>query len=275
MIAGPQPADLITDFALPVPMLMLGALYGVPEEDLGKFLDLASTMASSHSTPEQTAQGLQELLAYGETLVAAREAQPHDDLLGRFLEEGVKGGVMTRDELVATVARLVSAGHDTSTSMIALGTLALLKNPDQLQLLRENSGDATFVANATEELLRYIVPTQTGRRRVAKEDLELGGKVVRAGEGVIALDNVSSRDPQVFPDPDRLDLRRPEARRHNAFGFGTHQCAGQSLSRIELQVVFSTLYRRLPNLALAVPEDELTFREDTIVYGVESMPVTF
>lgn len=273
MIAKPQPVDLVADFALPVPALILGAVFGVPAEDREGFLDLASTMSSAHSTPEQTAQAFAELHAYGETLIAAREAAPHDDLLARFLEEGVGGGVMTRDELVSSVVGLVSAAHDTSTSLIALGTLALLNNPDQLALLRANSDDAKFVANATEELLRYISPAQTGRRRIATEDLELNGQIIRAGEGVIALDNQSSRDPKVFPDPDRLDLQRPEARRHNALGFGTHQCAGQSLARVELQVAFSTLYRRLPNLALAVPEAELPFREDTIIYNLDAMPI--
>ncbi|KRA24695.1 hypothetical protein ASD65_09910 [Microbacterium sp. Root61] len=275
MIKKPQPVDLVADFALPVPALILGAVFGVPAEDREGFLDLASTMSSAHSTPEETAKAFAELHAYGETLIAAREAAPHDDLLARFLEEGVGGGVMTRDELVSSVVGLVSAAHDTSTSLIALGTLALLNNPDQLALLRENSGDPKFVANATEELLRYISPAQTGRRRIATEDLELNGQIIRAGEGVIALDNQSSRDPKVFPDPDKLDLQRPEARRHNALGFGTHQCAGQSLARVELQVAFSTLYRRLPNLALAVPEAELPFREDTIIYIVDEMPITF
>lgn len=275
MIEKQQPVDLVADFALPVPALILGAVFGIPAEDRERFLDLASTMSSAHSTPEQTAKAFAELHAYGETLIAAREAEPHDDLLARFLEEGVGGGVMTRDELVSSVVGLVSAAHDTSTSLIALGTLALLNNPDQLALLQEHSDDAKFVANATEELLRFIAPAQTGRRRIATEDLELNGQIIRAGEGVIALDNQSSRDPKVFPDPDRLDLRRPEARRHNALGFGTHQCAGQSLARVELQVVFSTLYRRLPDLALAVPESELPFREDTIIYIVDEMPITF
>ncbi|WP_162248481.1 cytochrome P450 [Microbacterium sp. Root61] len=275
MLAKPQPADLVADFALPVPALILGAVFGVPAEDREGFLDLASTMSSAHSTPEQTAQAMTELRAYSEKLVAAREIEPQDDLISRFLEDGVRGGVMTRSELISEVTLLVSAAHDTSTSLIALGTLALLNNPEQLALLQENSGDAKFVSNATEELLRFVSPAQTGRRRIATEDLELNGQIIRKGEGVIALDHQSSRDPKVFLDPDRLDLQRPEARRHNALGFGTHQCAGQSLARVELQVVFSTLYRRLPNLALAVPEAELPFREDTIIYNLDAMPISW
>jgi len=275
MLAGPNPTDLVEAFALPVPALILGEVFGIPAADRERFLGLASTMSSSSSTPEDTANAMKELLEYSEELISLKESHPHDDLVSRFLEDGVGGGVMTRQELVNSVVGLVTAAHDTSLSLIALGTLALLRNPDQLQALIDNSDDPKFVANATEELLRYIAPTQTGRRRIAVVDTELGGHQIKAGEGLIALDNVSSRDPDKFPDPDRLDLTRPEARRHNALGFGTHQCAGQSLARIELQVVFSTLYKRIPTLRLAVPEEELPFREDTIVYVVDAMPVTW
>lgn len=275
MLAKGNAADLVEDFALPVPALILGALFGIPAADREMFLNLASTMSSSHSTADDTARALKELSEYADKLIAQREAEPQDDVITRFLDEGVGGGIMTREELVGTVAGLVTAAHDTSTSMIVFGTLALLNNPDQLAKLIERSDDAKFVANATEELFRYIAPTQTGRRRLAIEDMEVGGQLIRAGEGVIALDNQSSRDPNVFPDPDRLDLERKEARRHNAFGFGTHQCAGQSLARVEMQVVYATLYRRLPNLALAVPQEDLPYREDTIVYILDHMPVTF
>lgn len=275
MLAKGGQADLVADFGLPVPGLILGALFGIPAEDREMFLNLASTMSSSHSTKEDTARALEELTAYADKLVAQREAEPRDDVISHFLEEGVGGGIMTREELVSTVVGLTSAAHDTTTAMIVFGTLALLNNPDQLEKLRANSDDPKFVANATEELFRYISPTQTGRRRLATEDIEIGGQLIREGEGVIALDHQSSRDPNVFADPDRLDLERKEARRHNAFGFGTHQCAGQSLARVEMQVVYSTLFRRMPELALAVPEEDLPYREDTIVYILDSMPITY
>lgn len=275
MLAGPRPTDLVASFALPVPGLVIGEMFGVPAEDRNQFLELASTMSSSRSTKEDTAKALAELCEYADRLITEREANPSDDVIGSFLEHGVGGGVMSRDDLVHQVATLVSAGHDTSTGMITLGTLALMHQPDQLELLRQHSDDPQFVANATEELLRFIAPTQTGRRRIATADIEVGGQLIRAGEGVIAMDNQSSRDPAVFPDPDRLDLRRAEAGRHNALGFGTHQCGGQSLARVELQVVFGTLYRRIPTLALAEAEAGLPFREDTVVYNVDSMQVTW
>lgn len=275
MLAGPKPADLIADFALPAPALILGVVFGIPAEDRERFLDLASTLSSATSTKEDTQRVVAELREYADRLVAAREAEPRDDVISSFIEDGVRGGIMTREELIDEVVLLVSAAHDTSTGMIALGTLALLNNPDQMELIQQNSQDPAFIANATEELLRFISPAQTGRRRIATEDVEVGDQLIRAGEGVVALDHQSSRDPDVFTYPDTLDLTRAEARHHNALGYGTHQCAGQSLARVELQVVFGTLYRRIPTLTLAVNEEELPFREDTIIYILDSMPVTW
>lgn len=272
MLAGPNPGDLIASFALPVPALILGEVFGIPAEDRIKFLDLASTMSSAFSTSEDTANALVELKAYGDKLIAAREANPEDDVITDFITDNRETGVMTRDELVQTVVGLVSAAHDTSTGMIAFGTIALLQNPDQLKLLQE-SDDPAFIANATEELLRFIAPTQTGRRRIATEDLKIGDQLIKAGEGVIAMDNQSSRDPDMFPNPDKLDLNRKEARRHMALGFGTHSCAGQTLARVELQVVFSTLYKRIPTLELAGDIDELDYREDTVVYNMDTLPI--
>lgn len=275
MLAASGPVDLIDAFALRVPIEVLSELIGVPEEDRGMFVDIALTMSSGDSTPEETAGAVKALNEYADRLIAEREQRPADDLISGLLQDGVHGGVMSRDDLVDEMGLLIGAGHDTSLALIALGTLALLNNPEQLRLLIDNSDDAKFVANATEELLRYVAPTQTGRRRIATADVQVGPVLISEGEGVIALDNVSSRDPKMFPDPDVLDLNRVEARRHNAFGYGTHQCAGQSLARIELQVVFSTLYRRIPHLRLAVPEEDLPFREDTIIYVLDEMPVTW
>lgn len=275
MLATGGPIDLIDTFALRVPLEVLGELIGVPEEERGTFVDIALTMSSGDSTQEETAGAVKALNEYADRLITEREQRPTDDLISGLLQDGVHGGVMSRDDLVGEMGLLIGAGHDTSLALIALGTLALFNHPAQLRMLIDNSGDPKFVANATDELLRYVAPTQTGRRRIATADVQVGSVVIRQGEGVIALDNVTSRDPKVFPDPDVLDLTRTEARRHNAFGYGTHQCAGQSLARIELQVVFSTLYRRVPGLRLAVPEEDLPFREDTIIYVLDAMPVTW
>ncbi len=157
--------------------------------------------------------------------------------------------------------------------MIALGTAALLQHPEQLAELR-TTDDPRLVAGAVEELLRYLTITHSGRRRVAAEDILVGGRTIRAGEGIILANDVGNRDGEAFPDPDRLDITR-EARHHVAFGFGPHQCLGQPLARVELQVVLSTLYRRIPGLRLATDLDQVRFKHDGLVYGVYELPVTW
>jgi cytochrome P450 len=169
---------------------------------------------------------------------------------------------------------LLVAGHETTANMIALGTLALLEHPDQLARLRETD-DPKLVASAVEELLRYLNITHGGRRRVALADIEISGQVIRAGDGLIMPTDIGNRDPEAFPDdPDRLQIDR-DARRHVAFGFGVHQCLGQPLARMELQVVYGTLYRRIPTLRLAADLDEIPFKHDGFVYGVYELPVTW
>jgi cytochrome P450 len=172
---------------------------------------------------------------------------------------------------MATV--LLIAGHETSANMIALGTLTLLQHPDQLALLRDDPEPAT-VAAAVEEMLRYLTVPHTGQRRIALADVELGGVTIRAGEGVIVALPAGNWDPVAFPDPETLDLGRAAAH-HHAFGFGIHQCVGQQLARVELQVVYGTLYRRVPTLALAVPPADLEFKHDALAFGVHRLPVTW
>ncbi|MET8862978.1 cytochrome P450 [Nonomuraea sp. NPDC004580] len=204
--------------------------------------------------------------------MAEKLADPADDLLSKVAAR-VRDGELTRQEAAQMGVLLLIAGHETTANMIALGTLALLQNPAQLALLRD-SDDPKLVAGAAEELLRYLNITHSGRRRVALEDVEIAGQVIRAGEGIIMPNDIGNRDPDVFPDPDRLDVRR-DARRHVAFGFGVHQCLGQPLARVELQVVYGTLYRRIPTLAAAVPIEEIPFKHDGQVYGVYELPVTW
>jgi cytochrome P450 len=168
---------------------------------------------------------------------------------------------------------LLIAGHETTANMIALGTLALLEHPEQLAALRD-AGNPQLVAAAVEELLRYLTIVHFGLRRVALADIEIGDRIIRAGDGVILATVAGNRDEQVFADPDRLDIHR-DARRHVAFGFGVHQCLGQPLARVELQVAYGTLYRRIPSLRLAVDREQVPFKDDGLVYGVYELPVTW
>jgi cytochrome P450 len=200
-------------------------------------------------------------------------ADPADDVLSEMGAK-VKAGEMTHAEAVTMGSAILIAGHETSASMISLGTLALLQNPDQLALLRDHSDDPKFVAGAAEEILRYLTIVHTGIRRIADADIELHGKVIRAGDGVIFDLSGANWDAEEFPEPEKLDLRRP-ARQHHAFGYGAHQCLGQSLARVELQVAYGTLYRRVPTLALAVPFEEVPFAMEGVAYGLKSLPVTW
>ncbi|MFC0545735.1 cytochrome P450 [Kutzneria chonburiensis] len=273
MLAGDQPADLVADFALPVPSLVICELLGVPYADHDFFQARSKKIVSRSTTVEDAVQATEELRSYLMDLVLAKEKEPTDDMIGRLVADQLANGELTRDEVVGMASLMLIAGHETTANMIALGTLALLEHPAQLAELR-GTDDPRLIANAVEELLRYLTIVHGGRRRVATEDVEIAGQLVRAGEGVILANDAGNRNQDAFPEPDRLDIHR-QARHHVAFGFGVHQCLGQPLARMELQVVYSTLYRRIPTLELAVPFEEIQFKHDAFVYGVHSLPVTW
>ncbi|MGW2326284.1 cytochrome P450 [Streptomyces sp. NPDC001700] len=272
LLAGPAPTDLVRAFALPVPSLVICELLGVPYDDHDFFQENSNVLINREVTPEKRSAAHAALLGYLDGLMGEKIAQPVDDLLSG-LAGRVTAGELTREQAAQTGVLLLLAGHETTANMIALGTLALLENPGQLALLRE-SDDPKLIASAVEELLRYLNITHSGRRRVALDDIEVAGQVIRAGEGIILANDIANRDPEVFPDPDRLDIER-DARRHVAFGFGVHQCLGQPLARMELQVVYSTLYRRIPTLRLATDLEKIPFKHDGSVYGVYELPVTW
>ncbi|MEU0794067.1 cytochrome P450 [Amycolatopsis sp. NPDC005961] len=272
LLAGPKPVDLVEAFALPVPSLVICELLGVPYADHGFFQENSKVIVRRDAKPEERTAGLQAMIGYLDRLVGAKLDNPAGDLLSG-LAARVAAGELTRVEAAQMGFLLLVAGHETTANMIALGTLVLLEHPDQLALLREGD-DPALVASAVEELLRYLNITHNGRRRVALEDIEIAGETIRAGEGLIMASDIANRDPAVFPDGDRLDLTR-DAHRQVAFGFGVHQCLGQPLARLELQVVYSTLYRRIPTLALATDLERVPFKHDGSVYGVYELPVTW
>ena len=273
MLAGPKPADLVTAFALPVPSLVICELLGVPYADHDFFQACSKKLIARDTPVEEAVKANDDLRGYLMDLVAAKEKEPTDDLLGRLVTDQLAAGELTREEVANMATLMLVAGHETTANMIGLGTLALLEHPQQLAELRETE-DPKLVANAVEELLRYLNIVHSGRRRVATVDVEISGQLIRAGEGVILANDAGNRDEIQFPDPDRLDIHR-QARHHVAFGYGVHQCLGQPLARMELQVVYSTLYRRIPTLELAVPFEDIRFKHDMLVYGVHSLPVTW
>ena len=273
MLAGPKPADLVTALSLPLPSLMICALLGVPYEDHDFFQEHASLATRSDKTVEQQRTANEALGGYLAGLLQKKMEEPAEDVLSDFAER-IKEGDLTLPEATLLSMILLIAGHETSANMISLGTALLLENPDELAKLREldNTKDA---ANAVEEILRYLTVPQLGQRRIAREDFEFEGVQIKAGDGIVVPLPAGNWDPEAFPDPEKLDLTR-KASHHHAFGWGIHQCLGQQLARIELQVVYGTLYRRIPTLRLAVGLDELAFRPaDALAFGLPELPVTW
>lgn len=271
MLAGPTPADLVTALALPLPSLMIGELLGVPYAD-HEFFQRNSSLALSPDSPEQSMPAVIALMQYLAGIIHSKITDPAEDLASD-LADRVKAGEISIDEAAMLGITVLVAGHETSANMIALGTLALLEHPEQLALLRDTD-DPKFIANATEELLRYLTIAHPGQRRTATEDIEIGGEVIRAGEGIVVPLPLANWDPEAFPEPDRLDLNR-EARQHLAFAFGPHQCVGQQLARAELQIVYGTLFRRIPTLRLATALDRIDFKNEELAYGVRKLPVSW
>ena len=271
MLAGSPPVDLVEAFALPLPSMVICELLGVPYEDRDFFHKISNTIISRDSTPEESVKAFDDVLAYLIGLLERKNDEPGDDVFSHLAVEQLRTGKLTRRELGPMAALLLVAGHETTASMIALGVATLFEHPEQLRELRDTD-DPALIAAAVEELLRYLSIVHAGRRRVALEDLEVGGQLIRKGEGIIASIDIANRDQDAMADPDHLDIHRGN-RDHVAFGYGVHQCLGQPLARIELQVVFGTLFRRIPTLALAVPQEELEFKHEGEVYGMRALPV--
>ena len=272
LLAGPRPVDLVQAFALPVPSLVICRLLGVPYADHEFFQRRSRVIVSREQPVEAVVTAQDELVDYLDRALARKLAEPADDMLSTLAEQIATGGLSRREAALMAVLLLI-AGHETTANMIALGTLALLEHPDQLAALRA-ADDPALVAGAVEELLRYLTIAHLGRRRVALEDIEVGGRTIHAGEGLILANDAADRDAQRFRDPDRLDIHR-DARGHIAFGFGVHQCLGQPLARVELQVVYGRLYRRIPRMRLAAPLGRIPFKHDSAVYGVYELLVTW
>jgi cytochrome P450 len=273
MLAGPKPGEIVTGLALPVPSLVISQLLGVPYEDAEMFQHHANVGLARYAAAEDTMKGAMSLHKYLAQLVEAKMETPAEDAVSD-LAERVTAGELSVKEAAQLGTGLLIAGHETTANMIGLGVLALLQYPEQAAVLRETD-DAKVVANAVEELLRYLSIIQNGQRRVAAEDIEIAGEVIRAGEGIIIDLAPANWDAKEFAEPDRLYLHRSGAGQHVAFGYGRHQCVGQQLARAELQIVFHTLFRRIPTLELAVPIDDIPFKHDRLAYGVYELAVTW
>ncbi|MFI6791361.1 cytochrome P450 [Nonomuraea sp. NPDC050383] len=271
MLAGPRPADLVQALALPVPSLVICELLGVPYEEHEFFQTHSAQLLDRTITAQERQHAALELAVYLDKLIRVKEENPTDDLLSRQVVKQRESGQVDHGALLSLAFLLLIAGHETTANMISLGTYMLLRHPDALAALRE---DPAKTPGAVEELLRHFTIAEFAIMRIAVEDVELGGTVIPAGEGVLTLANAGNRDPEVFADPDAFDIER-DARSHLAFGYGPHQCLGQNLARVELEIVFNTLFRRVPGLRLAVPAEQLSFKDEATVYGMHELPVTW
>ncbi|MFJ5228676.1 cytochrome P450 [Kitasatospora sp. NPDC088391] len=267
MTDGRDRADLVADFALPLPSLVICLLLGVPYEDHAFFQECSRDLLNREAGLDEIVAAQDRLVDYLDTLTATKRDHPDDGILSRLVAEGE----LPVEEIGSMGRLLLIAGHETTANMTSLSILDLLRNPAQLERLRARPETTPA---AVEELLRHLSIVHSGLTRVAVEDVELGDVLIKAGEGVVVQINTANRDEHRYPDPDTLDLDR-DTRRHLAFGFGVHQCLGQPLARLELEIALETLLRRLPGLRLAVPFEEIRFRNEMLIYGVQSLPVTW
>ncbi|MEV5893428.1 cytochrome P450 [Nonomuraea fuscirosea] len=266
--AGPE-ADLVPAFALPLPSLVICELLGVDYADRAEFQERTAVALNASATPEEQGAARAALYAFMSRLVALKRIDPADDLLSGLVHDA--DPPLTDRQLTDVALGLLTAGHETTANMLSLSTFALLEHPDQLAELRADPG---LIDGAVEELLRYLSIIQLGVSRVTTEPVTLGGVELPAGATVVIATPEANRDPRQWSDPDVLDLRRPRAP-HLAFGHGVHQCLGQQLARIELRIGLGELISRLPGLRLAVPAGQVPVRDEMLIFGVGSLPVTW
>ncbi|MER5702484.1 cytochrome P450 [Micromonospora sp. NPDC002296] len=272
LAAGP-PADLVAHLATPLPIRVICDLLGVPVTDQDKFHTWSEAIVSTTSlSVEQAQRYIDNLFAYMGGLIAQRRQEPTDDLIGAMVRARDADDRLSEEEVVQLAAGLLAAGHETTVTQIPNFVYVLLHHPDEWARLR---ADRSLVPRAIEELMRFVPLGATAAfARYAKEDVEIGGVLVRAGEPVVVSIPSANRDETVFPDADRLDLGR-EANPHIGFGHGVHHCVGAQLARMELQVVLDVLLDRTPELRLAVPESELPWKSGLLVRGLTAMPVAW
>lgn len=265
-VAG-APIDLVESFALPIPSLVICELLGVPYEDRKEFQYNTAILNRLNADDAEASAAIRSIMAFLADLIDRKHTRPDDDLLSGL----IKTGELNDAEIAGVAELLLNAGHETTANMFALGTFVLLQHPLQAEALRTG---ALSSGSAVEELLRYLTIIQFGLQRTALEDVVVAEQRISSGESITISLPAANRDPDRFEDPDKLDLGRSKAG-HLAFGHGIHQCIGQQLARIEMQLGYSALFRRFPMLRLAIAPQEVELRDDMVVYGVHRLPVAW
>jgi len=273
MEAKGRPADLVEGLAGPLPSIVISMMLGVDNSYHREMETLGQKRNNIQGDPSGTMAATQRMEEIIESVLTAKEQDPGEgeDLLKRLVIDYIRPGHLAHIDAVRMASLLYLAGHETTTNQIALGTLTLLQNPDQLAKLK---ADPSLIPLAVEEMLRFNTIVQYNSARVAVADVEINGHQIKAGEGVYALLTAANHDPAAFECPAQFDVAR-QGNPHVAFAFGIHQCLGQSLARMELAVVFETLLRRWPNMHLAVPFDQVEFKNEQLVHGVRHLPLNW
>lgn len=267
--------ELISDFAAPLPSIVTAELLGVPTSDhrqlkkwSGDFAEMLGNFQHNPNRANHALNAINEMTSYFHSAIRQQRVRPREGLVHSLLAAEVNGDRLTDNEIVANLIVTMVGGQETTMNLIGNGILTLLRNPAVLEDLRR---DMSLIPSAVEELLRYESPSQH-TARLAPDDIELGSKTIRKRQAVIAVIGAANRDPERFPDPDRLDIRRKE-NRHVAFGFAAHFCFGAPLARLEGQIAFATILRRLNRLELK--PGLLTWRENLGLRGLTALPLSF
>jgi len=265
--------DVIADFALPLPLTIIGRILGVPAEDNQKFHRWTRTLVSAGTSRNLFVliPSIMSFMGYLKKIIKERRVHPKDDLISALVQAKEGSDSLSEDEILAMIFLLLIAGHETTVNLIGSGSLALLGHPDQLAILRN---EPMLIRTAIEELLRFVCPVEMATERYAREDITIAGTTIPRGELVLAVIGSANRDPNYFDNPDFLDITRTN-NKHLAFGQGVHYCLGAPLSRLEGQIAISTMIQRMPNLRLRVASDHLRWRGAFVLRGLEALPVSF
>jgi len=265
--------DLIQDYALPIPLTVIGELLGIPPADRLRFHSWSRTSISASSRLDifRAFPDLWLFFRHLRKLIAERRTHPRDDLITALVQAEEAGDKLSDDELQAMITLLLIAGYETTVNLIGSGTLALLQNPAERERFEQNPALAD---SAIEELLRFTSPLDIAGARIVREELQLSSQKLKRGELVLAAVGSANHDETQFPNPETLDIAR-EPNRHLALGQGAHFCLGAPLARLEGRIAISTLLERFPNLRLAVPSGQLRWRKSAILRGLEALPVAF
>jgi cytochrome P450 PksS len=265
--------DLIANFALPLPLTMIGRILGVPAEDNHKFHRWCKTLISAGTNRNLFVliPNIMAFMRYLKKLIKERRANPKEDLITALVQAKDGSDQLSEDEILAMIILLLIAGHETTVNLIGSGSLALLEHPDQLAQLRS---EPALIKTAIEELVRFVCPVEMATERYAREDSTIAETIIPRGELVMAVIGSANRDANYFDNPDALDITRKN-NKHLSFGLGAHYCLGAPLARLEGQIAISTLIQRMPNLQLSIPPDQLRWRGTFVLRGLEALPVSF